>query len=236
MTNNSLDSLAIRKGDKSVYTIHVRSGCEKRIIKMIEKKIAGTEFQNMVEGIFIKTHKVSYHRGGKIVERESNLYPGYIYIIANLSFDLIQQINDVSGVIKLLSSTKSTPAQGKKPSEKKIANNQEKEDINPKLNEVKSRVDNQKDSNKDMLRNKVIRPGKRRKKRPVKTASGIRIIPQSLTESEINRVLGISDLDSRDDKMIKLLKGDHVRIISGPFNGFDGVIDNANNKDKKLTV
>ena len=60
--------------------------------------------------------------------------------------------------------------------------------------------------------------------------------PLPLSESEVNRLLGISDRDKSEGENYDFLPGDMVRIISGPFNDFEGVIEKVNEDKTKLTI
>ena len=60
--------------------------------------------------------------------------------------------------------------------------------------------------------------------------------PQSLTENEVNRLLGISDRDKDTSKEYEYLPGDMVKINSGPFTDFEGVIDKISEDNQKLTI
>ena len=61
--------------------------------------------------------------------------------------------------------------------------------------------------------------------------------PESLRESEVRRMLGAADemLDAvaeGNDYMV----GEAVKVTSGPFSGFDGIIEEVNREKKKLKV
>ena len=60
--------------------------------------------------------------------------------------------------------------------------------------------------------------------------------PQPLSEAEVNRLLGINDRDSDSKKDYKFIPGDMVKITSGPFGEFDGVIEKISEDHQKLTV
>jgi|SRR5690554_1473178 len=60
--------------------------------------------------------------------------------------------------------------------------------------------------------------------------------PQPLSEAEAKRLLGISDREEDTGKDYQFIPGDMVKIISGPFSDFDGVIDKVNQDSHKLTV
>lgn len=60
--------------------------------------------------------------------------------------------------------------------------------------------------------------------------------PVPLSESEINRLLGINERDKKQTSAYEFLPGDMVKIIAGPFTDFDGIIDKVNDDGSKLVV
>jgi len=62
--------------------------------------------------------------------------------------------------------------------------------------------------------------------------------PQSLRESEVNRILGKVDelQESGEDFSIPFYVGESVKVNHGPFSGFSAVIEEVNNEKKKLKV
>lgn len=60
--------------------------------------------------------------------------------------------------------------------------------------------------------------------------------PQPLTEIEVNRLLGITDRDKAEAEEYNYIAGDMIKITSGPFSDFDGVIDKISEDKQKLTV
>lgn len=59
--------------------------------------------------------------------------------------------------------------------------------------------------------------------------------PTPLTEDEINRLLGITDKD-RIAKTNEYLPGDMVKVISGPFSDFDGIVQKVADDGNKLVI
>ena len=60
-----------------------------------------------------------------------------------------------------------------------------------------------------------------------------------LRQSEVNRMLGKVDelaLDADANVNIPYTVGETVKVIDGPFNGFDGTIENINEEKRKLEV
>jgi len=62
--------------------------------------------------------------------------------------------------------------------------------------------------------------------------------PQPLRESEVKRILGTMDeLEEAADEMdMKYYVGENVKVISGPFSSFSGVLEEVNEERKKLKV
>jgi transcriptional antiterminator NusG len=62
--------------------------------------------------------------------------------------------------------------------------------------------------------------------------------PVPLRKSEVNRMLGtVDDLAVQNENVaIPYVKGETVKVIDGPFNGFDGTIENINEEKRKLEV
>lgn len=62
--------------------------------------------------------------------------------------------------------------------------------------------------------------------------------PMPLRMSEVNRILGKVDelAESEEDINIPFVVGESVKVIDGPFNNFNGVIEEINEEKKKLKV
>ena len=63
--------------------------------------------------------------------------------------------------------------------------------------------------------------------------------PIPLRQSEVNRMLGKVDelaLQEESDIIIPFIYGESVKVIDGPFNGFDGTIEKINEEKRKLEV
>lgn len=61
--------------------------------------------------------------------------------------------------------------------------------------------------------------------------------PEPLRESEVKRMLGAADeLVDLDEDGNNYVVGETVKVTSGPFSGFSGVIDEVNREKKKLSV
>jgi transcriptional antiterminator NusG len=63
-------------------------------------------------------------------------------------------------------------------------------------------------------------------------------IPTPLRMAEVNRILGkVDELNENDEEInIPFFVGETVKVIDGPFNGFNGLIEEVNEEKKKLKV
>ena len=63
--------------------------------------------------------------------------------------------------------------------------------------------------------------------------------PIPLRPNEVSRMLGKVDelsLQDESDIIIPFIHGENVKVIDGPFNGFDGTIEKINEEKRKLEV
>lgn len=62
--------------------------------------------------------------------------------------------------------------------------------------------------------------------------------PVPLRESEVNRILGkVDEMSAKGETMsYNFYVGENVKVMDGPFNGFNGVIEEVNEEKKKLKV
>jgi transcriptional antiterminator NusG len=62
--------------------------------------------------------------------------------------------------------------------------------------------------------------------------------PSPLRQSEVNRILGRVDelIDKEEEIITPFVVGEAVKVVDGPFNGFDGTIEEILEDKKKLKV
>jgi len=62
--------------------------------------------------------------------------------------------------------------------------------------------------------------------------------PVALRQSEINRILGkVDEVDTTVEKLeTPFIKGESVKVMDGPFNGFTGTVEEIFEEKKKLNV
>lgn len=59
-----------------------------------------------------------------------------------------------------------------------------------------------------------------------------------MRQNEVNRILGrVDELAEHDEEInIPFVVGETVKVVDGPFNGFNGTIEEINEEKKKLQV
>lgn len=67
---------------------------------------------------------------------------------------------------------------------------------------------------------------------------GASIEPEPLRQSEVNRILGVKEASQEEsiDSAVSFVNGETVKVIDGPFNGFDGTVEEVFDEKKKLSV
>lgn len=67
---------------------------------------------------------------------------------------------------------------------------------------------------------------------------GASLEPEPLRQSEVNRILGIKEEigEATIDSKITYIKGESVKVIDGPFNGFEGNVEEVYDDKKKLSI
>lgn len=63
-------------------------------------------------------------------------------------------------------------------------------------------------------------------------------IPTPIRESEVNRILGRVDelQEAGEEMLVPYYVGETVKVNTGPFSGFSGIIEDVSNERKKLKV
>jgi transcription termination/antitermination protein NusG len=68
-------------------------------------------------------------------------------------------------------------------------------------------------------------------------SDGKSIKPAPVSQSEINKIMGTADESTAENILDETyLVGEHVKVTDGPFNGFEGVINEVSNEKRKLKV
>ena len=99
MEDTSNDSI---NEDLAWYTLRTFSGHEKKVRRYLEEEIDRLGLEDRITEIIIPKEEVFEMRGGKKKSREKTLYPGYIFLHANLNGELEHIISRLPSVIGFL--------------------------------------------------------------------------------------------------------------------------------------
>lgn len=88
---------------KKWYVVRTAGGKEKKAKEYIEKEIENHGLQDHISQVLIPTEKYYQIKNGKRVSAERVLFPGYIYMEANLTGEIEHIIKDITFVAGFLS-------------------------------------------------------------------------------------------------------------------------------------
>lgn len=84
------------------YVLRAISGKEAKVKEVLDASIKNTDLGLYVKQVLIPTQKVYTTRNGKKVLKERNLYPGYVFVEAILSGEVIYELRNTTNVIDFL--------------------------------------------------------------------------------------------------------------------------------------
>lgn len=87
---------------KGWYVLRAISGKEAKVKEVLDAAIKNTDLGEFVEQVLIPTQKVYTTRNGKKVLKERNLYPGYVFVQAALTGEVIYELRNTTNVIDFL--------------------------------------------------------------------------------------------------------------------------------------
>lgn len=87
---------------KSWYVLRAISGKEAKVKEVLDAAIKNTDLGLFVEQVLIPTQKVYTTRNGKKVLKERNLYPGYVFVEAKLTGEVVFELRNTTNVIDFL--------------------------------------------------------------------------------------------------------------------------------------
>ena len=163
--------MAEEKVTKKLYVVRTTGGKEKKAKEYLEKEIESSNLGERIPQVLIPTEKYYQVKNGKRVSAERNFYPGYIFVEAALTPDIIHLITNIPFIVGFLS-------------------------------EGKDRI------------------------------------PVPVRDAEMDRIMGRVDelADQDEETLTPYIVGEAVKITDGPFNGFDGVVEEIVEDKRKLKV
>ncbi len=158
--------------EKKWYVIRAVAGTEKKTKQNIESEISVSSVKGLVTQVLVPTEKIFQIRNGKKVSKERNFFPGYLFVEAVMTGEVMHTLLNIPGVLGFV--------------------------------------------------------GCKRKTDP----------PVPLRVAEVTRMLGkVDELLEQDESFASpYIVGEEIKVIDGPFNSFNGIIDEINVEKKKLKV
>lgn len=87
---------------KAWYVLRAISGKEAKVKEVLDASIKNTDLGLYVEQVLIPTQKVYTTRNGKKVLKEKNLFPGYVFVEAQLTGEVVYELRNTTNVIDFL--------------------------------------------------------------------------------------------------------------------------------------
>lgn len=84
------------------YVLRAISGKEAKVKEILDASIKNTDLGRFVSQVLIPTQKVYTTRNGKKVLKERNLFPGYVFVEAHLTGEVIYELRNTTNVIDFL--------------------------------------------------------------------------------------------------------------------------------------
>jgi transcription termination/antitermination protein NusG len=84
------------------YVIRCSSGWEKKVKKQFESEVENFGLSSRISQIVIPTHKEYYIKSGKKIARETNLFPGYVLLEADMCGEFSGILKNIQGALHFL--------------------------------------------------------------------------------------------------------------------------------------
>ena len=91
------------------YILHVFTGFEAKVVKMIEQAIVDNKLQNVIHKVLIPEEDVIEVKNNKRVEKRRKMYPGYVFINMEQSDEAWYHIRRINGVAKFVGADSPEP-------------------------------------------------------------------------------------------------------------------------------
>lgn len=90
------------EGDRNWYAIHTYAGYENAVLRNLKQRIESLGMEDKIFNVIVPTSKVIKVKGGKRVEEEEKIYPGYILvdmIVTDDSWFVVRNTPRVTGFV-----------------------------------------------------------------------------------------------------------------------------------------
>lgn len=95
-------SKQINTGERNWYAIHTYAGYENAVARNLKQRIESLGMENKIFSVIVPTEKLVKVKGGKRVEEEEKIYPGYILvemIVTDDSWYVVRNTPRVTGFV-----------------------------------------------------------------------------------------------------------------------------------------
>ena len=89
-------------GERSWYAIHTYAGYENAVARNLKQRIESLNMEDKIFAVIVPTEKKSKVKGGKRVEEEEKIYPGYVrvdMIVTDDSWYVVRNTPRVTGFV-----------------------------------------------------------------------------------------------------------------------------------------
>lgn len=85
--------------EKKWYVIRAVAGTEKKTKQNIESEISVSSVKDLVTQVLVPTEKFLQYRNGKKVSKERNYFPGYLFVEAAMTGEVMHILLNIPGVL-----------------------------------------------------------------------------------------------------------------------------------------
>jgi transcriptional antiterminator NusG len=95
-------SKQLNTGQRNWYAIHTYAGYENAVARNLKQRIESYSMENFIFGVVVPTEKIVKVKGGKRIEEEEKIYPGYVLvdmIVTDDSWYVVRNTPRVTGFV-----------------------------------------------------------------------------------------------------------------------------------------
>lgn len=95
-------SKQLNTGQRNWYAIHTYAGYENAVARNLKQRIESYSMENFIFNVVVPTEKIVKVKGGKRVEEEEKIYPGYVLvdmIVTDDSWYVVRNTPRVTGFV-----------------------------------------------------------------------------------------------------------------------------------------
>ncbi|TAE15395.1 MAG: transcription termination/antitermination factor NusG [Bacteroidetes bacterium] len=211
-----MEEIVVQQQDTRWFVLRVVSGKERKVKEQLDKEVSRNGWTSYIKQVFLPMEKVYKVQNGKKVMREKNYFPGYV-MLEVVPTNATQAKSNAERNLRSVASGETYKKEEKK-SSRAAEQVGEPVGLPDDIIQYISNVSNVMHFLTD--------------------GSGSKGKIMTLRRSEVNKMLG--RVDEMNDQGVSIsepfIVGETIKIIEGPFNDFNGVIEEVHDEKKKLKV